>query len=268
MNRVVSTSIFGSTSNVCAWQRPREFVRSLSDGDYQLALGGLALSIVPTILNPFDVLGDLNEVIAIITAYRAYQAFEDPYDPLYASIFIPAFGTFPTVQASSYIPQVDADIANDAGVAGLGAVGYIGALYVTLNRLSSAKQMNDPISVQLQNNALALYSGLASSRLDRYSKDLTALQNDFSKLREDVTFTTADASSFLDNLQAGGFSALPSLEQQILSSIGYTSSNTQDLFGFTSQVSPNDVPLSLNDALGEAAMQSEALAQIYGGVTN
>jgi hypothetical protein len=93
------------------------------------------------------------EIFTLYQINEALQAAADPFDADYQDEFFPTFPTV-TLGATTNLPADIVTLAQSANTAGEKAGQYLNAIYVTLNRLSSAIQMNDATSVTLQNNAL------------------------------------------------------------------------------------------------------------------
>jgi hypothetical protein len=145
-------------------------------------------------------------------------------------------------------------------------IAFLQAVYVTLNRLSSATQAGDQASVALQNADLDTFLSLSSSALAAAGKDFNALANDMMGMSL-PSVTTQDINNFLNNVKLHGFSGLPQQEQALFNQFGLSSTDQQNVVNELLSVNPSNVPLNLAFALQQAATAFQGLASVYGGTS-
>jgi hypothetical protein len=190
----------------------------------------------------------------------------DPFDPNYKQEYTPKFVQLPTIQPDSTVTQQTANDANAAMSDFSKEIAFLQAVYVTLNRLSSATQAGDQASVALQNADLDTFLSLSCSALAAAGKDFNALANDMMGMSL-PSVTTQDINNFLNNVKLHGFSGLPQQEQALFNQFGLSSTDQQNVVNELLSVNPSNVPLNLAFALQQAATAFQGLASVYGGTS-
>lgn len=262
---MIDDLVFSSTSGS---QRAKDR-NGVQAGINNINLGLVAFSVADLVAAlptaGISTLGLIGEAAGMMVTGLSLALSLDPFDPDYSQKFSPVFKQLPLVPADATLPQALADEANIVLSHGSRAISFLQALNVSLNRLSSATQVGDQASIDLQRSAVDTHLALASSELDQYSRGLEVLSVELRSMGLDITITLAQINAFLDDLKARGFAVLPQQEQALFNLFGFDSAFRQSVIDELLSVNPSDVPQSLVLALSMDATGVGDLSAVYAG---
>lgn len=262
---VIDNLVFSSTSGLHRAKNRMMLGLEVAGGVAAVGLSAASFGLAPLTLTTSSVLSAGALVISLGLEGMAIKNFHDPFDPNYQKKDVPVFHQLPLIAADATFPQPLADEANNVLNHGSRAVSFLQALYVSLNRQSSAIHAGDQSSTDLQNLAVDMDLALGSAEIDQYARGLQSLSTELANSNLDISFTQQDVANFLDDLKAGGFAALPPGEQSLFNLFGFDSAFKQGVVNNLLSVDPSNVPLSLSQALSSDATGFQDLASVYAG---
>lgn len=191
------------------------------------------------------------------------KAYNDPFDANYTSVYKLTIPLLAALPSSTGIPlgvvaDVQAFERDGATIAGDSQ-----AVYITEDRVSSAAQMGDQLSFDLQNNALNTYTDLLAAAHTAYAHDSAVLATDLQSNGFDIAIPQTQIAAFQAAIAKGGFSALPQQEQDIINSLGVTAADQAAIVASITAINPTAVPASYVAALQAASTVSASLAVMY-----
>lgn len=227
---------------------------------------GLLQALIP---DPVDetmgLLAVANEVVTAAIIVYQHAANIDPYDANYHTVYQPPAINLPSLPSSAATLPVNFQTDAQHYLQALAdTASYSKALFVTQNRMLSAIQDGDEAAFTLQNAQLNKYSALLGASETNLSQATTTYANDVAALGVNFTVTPTQISDFINKISAGGFSALPQMEQDILSQFFEGDPAREiDVVNLIASVNPATVPTDELSALAMYANASANLGSIY-----
>src|ERR1700730_8266397 len=158
------------------------------------------------------------EIAGMLANSREASAQTDPYDPNYHSLYTPISLALPDLPDGPGLPAGFRTDALNLMQASAKVASYADALYVTENRMLSAIHDSDLNAFQLQNAQLNKITSLLGAAHTDLAQAEKTFASDIANAGLDITITPAQFVDFVSQLTAGGASALPQEEQNILNS--------------------------------------------------
>jgi Repeat of unknown function (DUF5648)/Cadherin domain len=206
--------------------------------------------------------GLVGEALQVYSSLTEQFTLQDPYDPNYHTLYVPKVITLPSFPNDPNIPSQLKSDALSYGLAVTSAASDADALYVTQNRMLSAIHDGDLAGFQLQNAQLNKLVFLLGNAHTMISQAATALADDFASAGFNLSVTPQQFTDFIDVLSAGGFSALPQAEQDIINQFSTDPGLRDALIQFMTSAQLN-APTDLVSLLKAEASVNASLGAAY-----
>ncbi|MGY3408331.1 hypothetical protein ACVWZV_004444 [Bradyrhizobium sp. GM5.1] len=222
-------------------------------GNLAVSAASLALALVPSLFTLAGAIGAaVLEAAGIHFTNFVKLGASDPYDPNYHTVYQPPTATLP-VLPSGLPTDFQTDVQN-LMQAVVDSASLAKASYVTQNRMLSAIQDGDQAGFDLQNAQLNQYVAALGAAETKAAQAITTFADDLVKVGVDVTLTPAQITDLQAQLSAGGFSALPQIEQDLLNQLLLDDPTQKDaVVKQLTSVDPTTVPTDLIAALNQIA---------------
>jgi VCBS repeat-containing protein len=215
------------------------------------------------------------EILNIWGNSKDILGLKDPYDPNYLSLYVPKTPSLPTLPNPAGLPTEFRADALTVMQAAAQVASYADALDVTENRMLSAIQDGSLQGFELQNNQLNTLSpllGQARTTLaqaeTKWASDVSNVAPDIASIGGSLTVTPTQLAAFISQLSAGGVSALPQEEQNILNSLTTDPAQQNAVIQYLTSLDLTGAPTDLVSALQQDANANSALGAIYSQPAN
>ena len=205
----------------------------------------------------------VNFLLGFLSGYRIFRALRDPFDPGFASHFVPQLHDFPPIADDPSLPREFARAANDALSHGARALAYLEGVEVSINRLQSAFQLGQDAAATLQDGALTGFLDAAADELNRLSSSLDDVRGHIEGSSINFSVTQTDVYAFLDDPRVKGADALPAQERELFARFGLDQTTQSQVILVVLGVDPASVPLVLSEVLKVMADAAKRIAQRY-----
>jgi hypothetical protein len=231
------------------------------------AIGVLEVAGASTVVGPVALVLGANTLVGaglqMASDLQEMQAYNDPYDPNYKTVYSPASPKLPATSVAAGVPAIIVTDELNFVTTSAKVASYADAVYVTQNRMLSAGQDGDMVSFDLQNGALNKYVGLLGAAHTAHGNAANALANDLTINKLDDTVTPAQISSFISSVKTGGFAALPQQEQDIINQFVTDPTDKAAIVTQITTINAASAPTSLVASLHATSAAANSLGTIY-----
>lgn len=219
---------------------------------------------VTTIILPIDLLSLYTVYLDMLEGVRLLNLANDPTDYNYTTVVEPAIYTRPRFQPSSPDEQTLVDLMDDKIRLKLQISSYLEAIYVSMNRYSTAMADGDSNSAELQLAAIGSYSESVNLMMQQ-SNDLTQpIIRAWKEARwPNPSVTESDVIDIQTRLETSGF---PDDEKQLFEKLGLTSNELDEIKDALVSMDPEEAKGDFLTSLAKSADASKLLSDTFASI--